>query len=161
MQTYRVALFLLASLFVSMRAISAQPTAIDNHDLGPAMALQPSASDIVHSSSSMQANATAVAAPSYVFVFGSGGGLARLNLTNGGIQFCVLTLTNGRPTSSCVKIGSFPTDNLASAQMTFVPGHIVVTNAITGVMVDCAVALNSTFGGFVPSGTCITLTPGS
>src|SRR6185436_7720421 len=96
--------------------------------------------------------------PLFAFVVVSNNGLARLNLSTGGIQFCQLSDTNGRPTSRCVKVGSFPTDNLASAQMRSVPGHVVIPNAATGVMVDCAVVINTNFIAGVPSGSCMALT---
>jgi len=161
MWKYRIALVLMVTCFMSIGAL-AQRTITDKRELRPIAAAQTSASDLVDSGLRMQANATAAATPSFAFVVVSGGGLARLSLINGGIQFCQLTDANERPTSRCVKIGAIPISNLASAQLTFVPtGHIVVTNLVTGVMVDCTVVLNSNFIAGTPSGSCITLTPGS
>jgi hypothetical protein len=99
--------------------------------------------------------------PAFLFVFSSGGGFARLNLTGGGIQFCALITSNGSSASRCARVGSFPVADLPGAQMTFPPGHIVITSPTTGAMVDCAVGLNETFFSIVPYGSCITLTPGS
>jgi len=111
---------------------------------------------------SMQHEATTTTTPSFVFAVVSGGGLARLSLINGAVQFCQLTDGEGRSTSRCVKIGAVPVNNLASAQMTFVPfGHVVITNPITGVMVDCFVEFNAGFIAGTPAGNCLTLTPGS
>jgi len=150
MRTFRIVCILLATLVVNAAA-SAQSKVSEKSDSSPQLAIL-----------SIQPNATIAASASYLFIVVSNNGLARLNLTNGGIQFCQLTTDSfGRPTSRCVKVGSFPTDNLASAQMTSVPGHVVVTNTATGVMVDCAVVINTNFMAGVPSGSCMTLAPGS
>src|ERR1041384_4913270 len=106
---YHIALFLLCAGYMNVGDASAQAVAAGTRNL----------------ESGARIAAAADATPLFVFALGSGT-LARLNLATGCIQYCALTTVNGSSTSQCVKVGSIATDDLANAQMTVVPGHIVI-----------------------------------
>src|SRR4051794_8893212 len=114
MSVYRAVLFLSLALSVSADAVSAEVRDKCTGDCVRQTAAETAAPSpaIPHVADQVSATAiTATGAP-FMFVFGAGG-LLRLNLTNGGVQFCALTITNGQPTSACAKIATLPPASLS------------------------------------------------
>jgi hypothetical protein len=159
MNEYRALPVFFLVLLVSVAAASAQVADKCIGDCGSQAGNESAAPAPSRLSDRISASTLTATATPFIFVFFAGG-LVRLNVSSGGVQFCALTITNGQPTSACAKIATMPTASLSgNAQLNVVGNHVVLTNTATGTILDCV--LSTTIFGFntTPSGTCLTFFP--